>query len=106
VCPVCDYGKPPSIVDHCASIQLGFRTRELLSCMNGPPLKRTLPGYHVRAAALTDLAACNTVCFDDDAKVIAGNVGELPRCHPHGPCIGRLSFQSFIDANIAMVMQT
>ena len=48
----------------CLYTTLGFRTRELLSCMNGPPLKRTLPGYQVRAATLTDLAACNSVCFD------------------------------------------
>jgi GNAT superfamily N-acetyltransferase len=48
----------------CLYTTLGFRTRELLSCMNGPPLKQTLPGYHVRAAALADLADCNAVCFD------------------------------------------
>ena len=48
----------------CLYTTLGFRTRELLSCMNGPPLKRNLPGYHVRAATLPDLAACNAVCFD------------------------------------------
>ena len=48
----------------CLYTTLGFRTRELLSCMNGPPLKRNLPGYHVRAATLSDLAACNAVCFD------------------------------------------
>jgi GNAT superfamily N-acetyltransferase len=48
----------------CLYTTLGFRTRELLSCMNGPPLKRTLQGYHVRAATPTDLAACNAVCFD------------------------------------------
>jgi GNAT superfamily N-acetyltransferase len=48
----------------CLYTTLGFRTRELLSCMNGPLLKRTLPGYHVRAATPTDLAACNAVCFE------------------------------------------
>ena len=48
----------------CLYTTLGFRTRELLSCMNGPPLKTKLPGYHVRAATLPDLAACNAVCFD------------------------------------------
>jgi GNAT superfamily N-acetyltransferase len=48
----------------CLYTTLGFRTRELLSCMNGPPLKRNLPGYHVRAATLPDLAACNAVCLD------------------------------------------
>ena len=29
----------------CLYTTLGFRTRKLLSCMNGPPLKRHLPGY-------------------------------------------------------------
>jgi hypothetical protein len=48
----------------CLYTTLGFRTRELLSCMNGPPLKRTMPGYHVRGATLADLAGCNAVCFD------------------------------------------
>jgi predicted N-acetyltransferase YhbS len=48
----------------CLYTTLGFRTRELLSCMNGPPLKRTLPGYHVRTATPADLAACNAVCFE------------------------------------------
>ena len=48
----------------CLYTTLGFRTRELLSCMNGPPLKQTVPGFHVRAATLSDLAACNAVCFD------------------------------------------
>ena len=48
----------------CLYTTLGFRTRELLSCMNGPPLKQTVPGYPVRAATLNDLAACNAVCFD------------------------------------------
>jgi len=47
----------------CLYTTLGFRTRELLSCMNGPPLKRAFPGYHVRTARLTDLDACNAVCF-------------------------------------------
>jgi L-amino acid N-acyltransferase YncA len=48
----------------CRYTTMGFRARELLSCMNGPPLQRTLPGYHVRAARLTDLDACNAVCVD------------------------------------------
>lgn len=48
----------------CLYTTLGFRTRELLSCMNGTPLKRTLSGYHVRPATPADLAACNALCFD------------------------------------------
>jgi GNAT superfamily N-acetyltransferase len=48
----------------CLYTTLGFRTRELLSCMNGQPLKRTVLGYHVRAATPADLAACIALCFD------------------------------------------
>ncbi len=48
----------------CLYTTLGFRTREPLSVMNGPPLAREIPGYHVRTAGLSDLEACNTVCFD------------------------------------------
>ena len=48
----------------CLYTTLGFRTRELLSCMNGPPLKRTLPGFQVRVATPADLQTCNALCFD------------------------------------------
>jgi len=48
----------------CLYTTLGFRTREPLSVMNGPPLKRSMAGYHVRAAEPADLDACNAVCFD------------------------------------------
>ena len=43
---------------------MGFHTREPLSVMNGPPLKQRIAGYPVRAAELSDLDACNAVCFD------------------------------------------
>jgi predicted N-acetyltransferase YhbS len=48
----------------CLYTTMGFRTREPLSVMNGPPLNRRIAGYHVRAADHSDLDACNTVCFD------------------------------------------
>ena len=60
----------------CLYTTLGFRTRELLSCMNGPPLKRNLPGYNVRAATLPDLAACNAVCFDVHGFELGGELKE------------------------------
>jgi hypothetical protein len=43
---------------------MGFRTRDPLSVMNGPPLGRSFSGYHVRAAEPADLDACDAVCFD------------------------------------------
>jgi len=48
----------------CLYTTLGFRTREPLAVMNGEPLKRSIAGYHVRAAVLSDLAACNALCLD------------------------------------------
>jgi predicted N-acetyltransferase YhbS len=53
---------------HCRSLglytTLGFRTREPLSLMSGPPLHRRIPGYDVRPADLSALDACNALCFD------------------------------------------
>lgn len=43
--------------------KLGFVVREPLSCMQGPPMKKILPGYQTRPAAPADLAACNDLCF-------------------------------------------
>jgi len=48
----------------CLYTTMGFRTREPLSVMNGPPLKQRIAGYAVRAAEVSDLDACNAVCFD------------------------------------------
>lgn len=44
--------------------KLGFRTREPLALINGPPLNRSIAGLSVRAAEPADLDACNAVCFD------------------------------------------
>jgi predicted N-acetyltransferase YhbS len=41
---------------------LGFDIREPLSCLQGPPMKRTTPGCTVRPAQVADLGACNTLC--------------------------------------------
>lgn len=42
--------------------KLGFDTREPLSCMQGTPTQKTIPGYTVRPAAKADLDACNSLC--------------------------------------------
>ncbi|MBI1813496.1 MAG: GNAT family N-acetyltransferase [Deltaproteobacteria bacterium] len=42
--------------------KLGFDPREPLSCMQGPPIAATIPGYAVRLATAADLAACTRVC--------------------------------------------
>ena len=43
--------------------KLGFAVREPLACMQGRPMQKTVPGYHVRPARQSDLAACNDLCF-------------------------------------------
>lgn len=43
--------------------KLGFDPREPLSCMQGPPMGTTIPGYTVRAATESDRSACNDVCL-------------------------------------------
>jgi len=43
--------------------KLGFVVREPLACMQGQPVGRTLPGYYVRPAVLSDLSACNRLCW-------------------------------------------
>src|SRR5580692_12012690 len=42
--------------------KLGFVVREPLSCMQGPAIKKMLPGYSIRPAVARDLAACNDLC--------------------------------------------
>ena len=42
--------------------KLGFVVREPLSCMQGPAMQKTLPGYKVRPAQAADVAACNELC--------------------------------------------
>jgi GNAT superfamily N-acetyltransferase len=41
--------------------KLGFDTREPISTMTGPPLRKSMDGFHVRPALKSDLAACNGV---------------------------------------------
>ncbi|HUB86506.1 MAG TPA: GNAT family N-acetyltransferase [Verrucomicrobiae bacterium] len=42
--------------------KLGFDVREPLACIQGTPLKKSLPGFVVREAAPADLQACNELC--------------------------------------------
>ncbi len=48
----------------CLYTTLGFRSREPLSVMQGPPLKIGLAGYDVRPAQGADVDACNALCRD------------------------------------------
>jgi GNAT superfamily N-acetyltransferase len=54
--------------------RLGFRTREPLSVLQGPPLRIAFPGHAVRPALEADIDACNALCheihgLDRDAEV-------------------------------------
>ncbi len=42
--------------------RLGFQVRDIVACMQGPPIGVDIPGYHVRPAIAADLEACNQVC--------------------------------------------
>lgn len=58
----------------CLYTKLGFRTREPLSVIQGPPLNAKLPEYEVRPATKEDIAACNLLCrrvhgFDRDGEL-------------------------------------
>ena len=43
--------------------KLGFVVREPLACMQGPAIQKTVPGYQVRLARQSDVAACNDLCL-------------------------------------------
>ena len=43
----------------CLYTKLGFRTREPLSVIQGPPLNAKLPGYEVRPATKEDIAGAS-----------------------------------------------
>jgi GNAT superfamily N-acetyltransferase len=41
--------------------KLGFDVREPISTMTGPPIRKTMDGFHVRTALKSDLEACNRI---------------------------------------------
>jgi predicted N-acetyltransferase YhbS len=54
--------------------KLGFRSREMVSILQGAPLRQKFPGYEVRPATSADVPACNRVChqvhgFDREAEL-------------------------------------
>jgi len=44
-------------------LKLGFEAREPLVCLQGPAVRKALPGHAVRTASEDDLPACNRLCF-------------------------------------------
>jgi predicted N-acetyltransferase YhbS len=58
----------------CLYTTIGFRTREPVSVLQGPPLNIKFAGYDVRAATQTDVSACKDLArrvhgFDRDAEL-------------------------------------
>jgi predicted N-acetyltransferase YhbS len=59
--------------------KLGFDPRELLSVMNGPPLKKSIDGCSVRLATEADAAACNQLCAKVHGHTRAGEFSDAAR---------------------------
>lgn len=58
--------------------KLGFDPREPLSCIQGPPIAG-IPGYRVRSATESDLAACNQLCLRVHGHTRDGEVRDAIR---------------------------
>jgi GNAT superfamily N-acetyltransferase len=56
--------------------KLGFQVRELLACLQGPPLGASIPGYEVRAATNEDQASCDTLCQQVHGHHRSGEVAD------------------------------
>jgi len=56
--------------------KLGFDARELLSVMNGAPIRKSIDGYPVRPARGADAAACNALCARVHGHTRSGEVSE------------------------------
>lgn len=56
--------------------KLGFVERETLMRMQGPPIKKTVPGYSFRQASASDSAACNALCLRVHGHDRAGELAD------------------------------
>ena len=65
---------------HCRSLalylKLGFEVRELLTCLQGPPMSDVLAGYDVRPATVADITACDTLCFRVHGHTRSGELAD------------------------------
>ena len=57
-------------------LKLGFETRELLACLQGPAIGEAPPGFAVRPATAADLPACNMLCFHVHGHERAGELAD------------------------------
>jgi len=58
----------------CLYSKLGFVVREPIANMQGPPLRREIAGYPIRAATSGDFDACNRLCRDVHGHDRAGEL--------------------------------
>jgi predicted N-acetyltransferase YhbS len=56
--------------------KLGFDPVEPLSCVQGTPLRRALPGVEVRPATADDQAACDAVCREVHGHARSGELAD------------------------------
>ena len=75
--------------------KLGFVVREPLSCMQGPAMRKVLPGYRVRMAQTGDLAACNELCVRVHGHDRGGELGDAIQ---HGAAVVAESSEGRISA--------
>ncbi len=68
----------------CLYTKLGFETRETISKMTGAPLGLKFPGYDVRPARATDLAACNALCQRVHGHHRGGEIDDAIKAHQGG----------------------
>jgi predicted N-acetyltransferase YhbS len=91
----------------CLYTKLGFDTREPLSKIDGPPLRRKLPGFDVRPATERDLGACNELCrsihgHDRDGELLdAVKRGVATVVERHGRLTGYCSAVAFFGHAVA-----
>ena len=65
----------------CLYSKLGFETRELISNMQGPPIRRNVPGFSVRPATDADLECCNLLCLKVHGHHRAGELADAVAQH-------------------------
>jgi hypothetical protein len=59
--------------------KLGFEVREAVSGLQGPPLRRSIPGCAVRPAREEDVPVCNQLCFRVHGHDRAGELADAVR---------------------------
>lgn len=60
--------------------KLGMDVKESFAAMYGDPIRRRMPGYHVRPATPADQAACDALCLRVHGHTRAGEVQEAIEC--------------------------